>query len=104
MMSHASYSYGRDTEEKVRQAMLEVSEGRECRADFDSANSRMSISIRKANGFWVSSLVPRYSRDYIKAEDKMLAFMNLIPKGEQPISMADRINFAVEFAKAHNRD
>ena len=103
-MARAFRAYGPETEEKVRQAMMEVSEGRECRADFDSANSRMSVAIRKANGFWTTALVPRYTDDYPQAEDRMLAFMNLIPKGTQPISMVDRINFAIEFARAHNRD
>jgi hypothetical protein len=90
-------------EKEITAAMSEVSEGREVRVDVGDDRS-WSVGVRKANGWWKTSMVPRYTTEITDPEIKMLVFMNLVPNNPTAIAHVDRIAFAVRFTKEHCRD
>lgn len=96
-------TYQTQLEKEITAAMSEVSEGREVRVDVGDDRS-WSVGVRKANGWWKTSMVPRYITEINDPEIRMLVFMNLVPNNPTAIAHVDRIAFAVRFTREHCRD
>lgn len=91
---------------RIQEAMVQVANGREVRVEADSYKSSASLAIRKANGWWATTMIPA-EVDNISSKDpeeQMLAYMNLLPRKQSINSIADAIVFAIAWTKEHRND
>ena len=98
--------YTADVQKRVLEAMTAVSNGREVKLSTDNYNFNCCIAIRKANGWWSTSMIPtRYNpTDPSQADQQMLQFMGFLPKEFKIVTPEDAIAFAQLWTEEHCED
>lgn len=86
--------------------MEAAANGREVKVVSSDYGFCASIAMRKADGWWVTSMIPRYynplnSKD---PEQKLLAFMGFLPQKSKVINADDAVEFVRLWVEEHRND